>query len=303
MRCNIMWLPLALRWILIKCCQIAAYIVILRYRWQRVDYDEQIDAICLVSQCTGYVVGSSEHFLQRFSIERSRTTFWCSSSKDYSDAWSSAKASDLSTPPVVTSHNEWTRNWKYMLLGLGYWNVTLNWSLPGSPIMIASPKFGVSQLGGLCVNTRNVWRPNSPVTGEFPAQRPVTRSFDVFFDLRLNKRLSEQSRGWWFETPSRPLWRHCNANYAEDKKLCTKLVISCKSSTECLWHPFYQKCPVRHKIYGHIQKCLVQHTNVRFGTKMSGFTLKDLPAGIGCPVPDIGNIYLVWNDWCMGYCF
>ena len=52
---------------------------------------------------------------------------------------------------------------------------------------------------------------NSPVTGEFPAQRPVTRSFDVFFDLRLNKRLSKQSWSWWFETPSRPLWRHCNA--------------------------------------------------------------------------------------------
>ena len=51
---------------------------------------------------------------------------------------------------------------------------------------------------------------NSPVIGEFPAQRPVTRSFDVFFDLRLNKRLSKQSWGWWFETPSRPLWRHCN---------------------------------------------------------------------------------------------
>ena len=43
---------------------------------------------------------------------------------------------------------------------------------------------------------------NSPVTGEFPAQRPVTRSFDVFFDLRLNNRLSKQSWGWWFETPS-----------------------------------------------------------------------------------------------------
>ena len=40
------------------------------------------------------------------------------------------------------------------------------------------------------------------VTGEFLAQRPVTRSFVVFFDLRLNKRLSKQSRGWWFETPS-----------------------------------------------------------------------------------------------------
>ena len=51
---------------------------------------------------------------------------------------------------------------------------------------------------------------NSPVPGEFPAQRPVTRSFDVFFDLRLNKRLSKQSWGWWFETLSRPLWRHCN---------------------------------------------------------------------------------------------
>ena len=47
--------------------------------------------------------------------------------------------------------------------------------------------------------------------GEFPAQRPVTQSFDVFFDLRLNKRLSKQPWGWWFETPSWSLWRHCNA--------------------------------------------------------------------------------------------
>ena len=53
---------------------------------------------------------------------------------------------------------------------------------------------------------------NSPVTSEFPAQRPVTRSFDVFFDLPLNKQLSKQSWGWWFATPSRPLWRHCNEN-------------------------------------------------------------------------------------------
>ena len=49
---------------------------------------------------------------------------------------------------------------------------------------------------------------NSPGTGEFPAQRPVALSFDVFFDLRLNKRLSEQSWGWWFETLSCPLWRY-----------------------------------------------------------------------------------------------
>ena len=46
--------------------------------------------------------------------------------------------------------------------------------------------------------------------GEFPTQRPVTRSFDAFFDLRLNKRLSKLPWGWWFETPSWSLWRQCN---------------------------------------------------------------------------------------------
>ena len=35
---------------------------------------------------------------------------------------------------------------------------------------------------------------NSPLTGEFSSQRPVTRSFGVFFDLRLNKRLSKHSK-------------------------------------------------------------------------------------------------------------
>ena len=54
---------------------------------------------------------------------------------------------------------------------------------------------------------------NSPVTGEFPTQRPVARSCDVFFHLRLNKRLSKQSWGWWFETPSRPLLRQCNGSH------------------------------------------------------------------------------------------
>ena len=52
---------------------------------------------------------------------------------------------------------------------------------------------------------------NSPVTGECPAQRPVTQSFDVFFDLRPNKRLSQQWWGWLFETPLYPLWRHSNS--------------------------------------------------------------------------------------------
>ena len=51
---------------------------------------------------------------------------------------------------------------------------------------------------------------NSPVPVNFPAQRPVTRSFDVFFHLRLNKRLSKQPWGWWFETAGWSLWRHRN---------------------------------------------------------------------------------------------
>ena len=57
---------------------------------------------------------------------------------------------------------------------------------------------------------------NSLVTGEFPSQRPVTRSFDVFFDLHLNKQLSKQMWGWWFETPSHSLWCHCNDNIGSD---------------------------------------------------------------------------------------
>ena len=63
----------------------------------------------------------------------------------------------------------------------------------------------------------NIFRVTGPFCGKFtgpgelPAQRPVTRSFDVFFDLRPNKRLSKQPWGWWFEMPSWSLWRHSNA--------------------------------------------------------------------------------------------
>ena len=62
----------------------------------------------------------------------------------------------------------------------------------------------------------NIFPVTGPLYGEstchmwIPAQRPVTRSCDVFFDLRPNKRLSKQWWGWWFETSSRPLWRDCN---------------------------------------------------------------------------------------------
>ena len=74
----------------------------------------------------------------------------------------------------------------------------------------------------------NILRVTGPLCEEFtgdrwipPAQRPVTRSFDIFFDLRLNKRLSKQSCGWWFETPSGSSWRHCNV-----RLLLTDLVLT-----------------------------------------------------------------------------
>ena len=63
-------------------------------------------------------------------------------------------------------------------------------------IMMTSSNLNIFLTGHLC--------------GELPAQSPVKQSFYVFFDLRLNKRLSQQLWGWWFETPSCPLWRHCN---------------------------------------------------------------------------------------------
>ena len=43
------------------------------------------------------------------------------------------------------------------------------------------------------------------------------------FDLHLNKRLSKQWWGWWFETPSRSLWRHCNGFSAIFVLMCCPL--------------------------------------------------------------------------------
>ena len=69
-------------------------------------------------------------------------------------------------------------------------------------LMMTSSNGNIFALLALCVG-------NSPVSGEFPSQRPVTRSFDAFVDLRLDKPLSKQSRCRWFETSSRSLCGHC----------------------------------------------------------------------------------------------
>ena len=72
---------------------------------------------------------------------------------------------------------------------------------------------------------------NSPVTGEFHAQRPVMRSFDVFSDLRLNKLSSKQSWGWLFETPSRSLSFHCNDSAVPTKLPALKVLDGIRTTT------------------------------------------------------------------------
>ena len=79
----------------------------------------------------------------------------------------------------------------------------------------------------------------------FPAQRPVARSSDVFFDLRLNKRLSKQSWGWWFETLSCPLWRHCNV---------IKFIRYDISSVDHCWNPWF---PPKFKRHCYSSECRI----------------------------------------------
>ena len=98
--------------------------------------------------------------------------------------------------------------------GVGIEKWCSKWGWVCLPLLIFWPSFAdiplwrhqmktFSALLALCAG-------KTSVTDEFPAQRPVTRNLDISFDLRLNKHLSKQSWGWWFETPSRSLWRLCN---------------------------------------------------------------------------------------------
>ena len=73
---------------------------------------------------------------------------------------------------------------------------------------------------------------HTPVTGEFPSQRPVTQNFDIFFDLRPNKRLRKEPWGQWFGAPSRSLWRYCYKNWSTE--------MNPKWSSYMIWAPNFQ---------------------------------------------------------------
>ena len=109
------------------------------------------------------------------------------------------------------------------------------------------------------------------VRGIRRSQRPVARGFDVFFNLCLYKPLNKQSRRWWFETPSRSLWRHCNEREIEccetlltDQYYYSKTwsvhfsgISTCgRTSRETVSHP---QCPSLpnyvQNIYTHLRYC------------------------------------------------
>ena len=164
--------------------------------------------------------------------------------------------------------------WLWKWLGLEFYQRTFNWNyypctLPFRQVTethlgIAFSSTGARSSNGLQRHGTTWWRHqmetfsallaicagNSPVTGEFPTQRPVTRSFGVFFDLCLNKRLSKQSWGWWFETPSRPLWCHCyedNCSINDRQMACPiesrSIEIMTRIAGGCIWWHFRPVTP------------------------------------------------------------
>ena len=112
-----------------------------------------------------------------------------------------------STQEFFVIYHRWQRSWPLECPGPSMLNTYLKSSIMDQDMavyFVRNKMETFSALLDLCAG-------HSPVPGEFPTQRSVARSFDVFSDLRLNKCLSKHSRRWWLETPSRSLWHHFNS--------------------------------------------------------------------------------------------
>ena len=87
---------------------------------------------------------------------------------------------------------------------------------------------------------------NSLVTSKFPSQRPVTWSFNGFFDLRL-KKWSKQVTRWWCQMPLCRLWHYINSPVTQYDKnsieplsfICTMMVKHIEAETK--WTPFHRR--------------------------------------------------------------
>ena len=110
-----------------------------------------------------------------------------------------------------------------------WWRPICRWFVEGPFSFTAvsyTPLFKINSVGTRGVNsspqnmmtssTGNIFCVTGLLCGEFtgywwiPRTKASDAEFDVFFDICLNKRMNKQWWGWWFETPSCPLWRHCN---------------------------------------------------------------------------------------------
>ena len=184
---------------------------------------------------------------------------WCMNDSAHEMKWSSAT---VNVP--ANGHSSNIRQWKDGLEGVtlfkkdGYgwhwvtnslcargsvilWNKHHNntrpWNIHGRALIGKLPADGhIVHIGSW---KKGVWlvkiQQNREFTGHLwipRTQRPVTRSVAVFFYLRLNKRLSKHSWGWWFETHLRSLWRHSSVywisyNYMIDCNIEYQLTKDC----------------------------------------------------------------------------
>ena len=116
---------------------------------------------------------------------------------------------------------------------------------------------------------------------------PVTWSFDVFFDLRLNKRLSKQSWGWWFEMPWRPLWRHFMRTWPDDCRLQSAWILWL-SLQECnVWlSPMYTRTHTHIHVYIYVYIWLALEVSI--------WHLHESISNISCVQLTLSYSWLIW---------
>ena len=107
----------------------------------------------------------------------------------------------------------WVEAWRFTLQFFWFWIDARSWI--DCVVLVKSQQLtSASTLNMKTSSNGKFFRVTGPYwgksTGRPRSQRPVTRNFDVLFDMWLNKRLSKQSRRRWFETSSRLIWRQCN---------------------------------------------------------------------------------------------
>ena len=116
------------------------------------------------------------------------------------------------SPKLTFFHHKEPRT-VWLILGLFFTSLvkrTIRWNTLRMYLQFYSKFMMMSSNGNIFHVTGHLcWELTGPRIHRSPVNSP-TRSFDIFFDMHLNKRLSKQSWGWWFETLLHPLWRHCN---------------------------------------------------------------------------------------------